>query len=181
MKEICIYKGIIFDDYYVTDGGRIYSIKSGTPQLIKQWYATMKDRDYKYPMVSLCKDGKVYNCKVSILVANAFMPNIGNYYNEVDHADTNPLNNNVRNLRWVTHKANCNNPSTIKNKIKAFSGKSRGTCKRKTKKVLCIEEGIAYDSLTQASEATGIRQSSISNVCNGRCHTAGGYTWKFID
>ena len=181
MKRKCIYKEIVFDDYYITDGGRVYSVKSGVPKLLKQWYATMKDRDYKYPMVTLCKDGKVYNCKVSILVANAFLPNIGSYYNEVDHIDTNPLNNNARNLKWVTHKSNCNNPNTTQNKIRAFSGKTVGTCKRKTKKVICIEEGIVYDSLTQASEATGVRQSSISNVCTGRCHTAGGFTWKFID
>lgn len=38
-----------------------------------------------------------------------------------------------------------------------------------------------YDSLAEASKFTNIHKSSISNVCNGKSHTAGGYRWAYKD
>lgn len=67
------------------------------------------DRGYK--SVVLCKDGKTYPRAVHRLVAIAFIPNLDNKPN-VDHIDTNPSNNNVENLKWVTQKENALNPLT---------------------------------------------------------------------
>ena len=36
-----------------------------------------------------------------------------------------------------------------------------------------------YDTLTAASEATGIAVSNISGVCRGKKKTAGGFVWKY--
>lgn len=36
-----------------------------------------------------------------------------------------------------------------------------------------------WDSQTEASESTGISQVSISQCCNGKVKTAGGYRWSF--
>ena len=45
------------------------------------------------------------------LVAEAFIPNpLG--LRDVDHIDGDRTNNNLTNLRWVSHKENCNNPNT---------------------------------------------------------------------
>lgn len=65
----------------------------------------------RYKIVSLCKEGKIYPRLVHRLVAEAFIPNPDNKPN-VDHIDTNPLNNNVDNLRWVTQSENALNPKT---------------------------------------------------------------------
>jgi len=61
--------------------------------------------------VILCKGGKTYHRLVHRLVATAFIPNPDNKP-VVDHIDTNPLNNNLQNLRWVTAQENCLNPIT---------------------------------------------------------------------
>lgn len=63
-------------------------------------------------------DSSGYPClgsiKLSRIVAELFIPNIENKP-EVDHIDTNKLNNKVENLRWVTHKENMNNIKTREN------------------------------------------------------------------
>lgn len=51
------------------------------------------------------------------LVAEAFLPNpLG--LRDVDHIDGNKSNNRVENLRWVSHKENCNNPNSAKGRSK---------------------------------------------------------------
>lgn len=38
-----------------------------------------------------------------------------------------------------------------------------------------------YESCCEAERQTGVHAGNISNCCNGRCITAGGYTWVFAD
>lgn len=48
--------------------------------------------------------------------------------------------------------------------------------------VMCDEQGHTlqeFDSLSIASNATGISYKNISAVCNGHRKKAGGYTWQF--
>lgn len=67
-----------------------------------------------------------YNCRylsigsfgIHRAVAELFIPNPENKPC-VDHIDTNTHNNNVKNLRWVTQKENCNNPITRERYSKA--------------------------------------------------------------
>lgn len=49
--------------------------------------------------------------------------------------------------------------------------------KSQCKPVLCVETNKIYDSFKQAGEEVGILPAYISNVCNGRGKTAGGYHW----
>lgn len=48
------------------------------------------------------------------------------------------------------------------------------------KKVLCVETGIIYNSISEASQCTNINGGNIGNVCHERLKTAGGYHWVFV-
>lgn len=52
-------------------------------------------------------------------------------------------------------------------------------CKDFSKKVLCVETGIIFSSIKDAHRKTGI--CHISQVCQGKRKTAGGYHWKFYN
>ena len=43
--------------------------------------------------------------------------------------------------------------------------------------IMCVETGVVYDSIKQASEATGVNSGNISLVVRGINKTAGGYHW----
>lgn len=61
---------------------------------------------------------------VHIAVGELFIPKpAGDGPWEIDHIDGDPWNNRVDNLRWVTHRENCNNPITRKRKSEAQKGK----------------------------------------------------------
>lgn len=48
--------------------------------------------------------------------------------------------------------------------------------------VVCIDTGIIYESINDASRATGINKKGISGCCRHITHynTAGGYRWRFV-
>lgn len=49
------------------------------------------------------------------------------------------------------------------------------------KKILCVETGVVYNSLTDASKQTGVVFQNISKACKKQRPRAGGYRWEFID
>lgn len=48
------------------------------------------------------------------------------------------------------------------------------------KKVLCVETGETFESINDVQRKTGICQGNISNACNGKRNTAGGFHWKYV-
>lgn len=71
-------------------------------QILKPWFESGG-----YYQVSLCKNGKVKNRRVHVLVAMAFLGHIPNGSTlVVDHIDENRTNNNIQNLQIITHQDN---------------------------------------------------------------------------
>ena len=70
---------------------------------------------------------------------------------------------------WITGKGHS---ETTKEKLREANAFRK-------KKVLCISTGVVYDSIKEASEATGANKKSIGYCCNGKYKHSGGYEWKF--
>ena len=185
--ENCYYNDKLIPNYKVSNYGRVYSMMSNKilkPLMHPKGYLrvclVLPDKTHKYIFIHR-------------LVANAFIPNVGNYYTQVDHRDTNRTNNWVGNLTWVTASGNQRNPITLSENKPDFSGAKSPMYGRRGKNhpkygipnnpkaCMCIETGKTYISTREAERITGIDSSSICRVCNGKRKTAGGYQWKYID
>ena len=98
-KDILGYEG----KYQVSNWGRVKSLnynntgKEGIMKLTKDGNG--------YLQVQLHKDGKVKECRVNRLVAQAFLENPDNLP-EVNHKDKNRSNNKLENLEWCDRKYN---------------------------------------------------------------------------
>lgn len=163
-KDVKGYEGL----YQVSDTGlvkRIPSVKCKTERILQQ--GTQKT-GYKY--VNLSKNSRPHTKRVHRLVAETFIPNPDNLP-QINHKDENKANNNVNNLEWCSEKYNVNYGTRRKR-----CSITRGTT------VQCVETGQTYPSARNASQHTGIYQSSISRCCNKDYgfKTAGGYHWKYV-
>lgn len=117
----------------------------------------MKGRPDKKGYLRVHIGEKFYS--VHRLIALAFIPNPDNL-ETVDHVDEDKTNNRPENLRWMTRGEN----------------KSRSWSKR----VVCNETGIIYNSIEDASKNTGLCKSLICRVCNGKRNKTGGLTFNYI-
>lgn len=56
-----------------------------------------------------------------------------------------------------------------------------GCNNKKSKKTLCVETGVIYNSTGEAARLTGCHQGHISSCCKGSLKTTGGYHWRYVD
>lgn len=161
IKEI--WKPVVeHEEYTISENGVIISKKIKRP--LKQWVI----KGYRYVKL----DGKTYS--VHRLVWKTFKGEIPEGM-EINHIDENTENNCLSNLEVVSHKDNVNWATGNKRRSETLKHK-------KGEKILQLtQEGIfinSFPSMMEAERKTGIRHSHISEVCNGKYETAGGYMWK---
>ena len=156
-KDIEGYIGI----YQVSNLGRVRSLGNNKRKKdkIRKQIKTCKG----YLRVGLHKDGATTWEYVHRLVAQAFIPNTGNLP-QVNHKDENKENNCVDNLEWCTNEYNCN-----------YGSKNE----KVSKKVICVETGVVYNSTREAERFLGVCHGSISDCCSGKRKTAGGFHWMY--
>jgi len=115
--------------------------------------------------------------RVHRLVAQAFIPNPENKP-QVNHIDEDKENNKVDNLEWMTSKENINYGTAIDRRVK----NTDYIRLQKNHRVAVIGKDSNgnqhfFDSIKEASRASGANPSHISGCTNGKRKTAGGYIW----
>ena len=151
-----------YEQYEVSnEQGLVRNKKTG--RILKQWESR------GYLQVRLYGDNGKKTCSVHRLVATAFIPNPNNL-TDVNHIDENKLNNSVSNLEWLSHGNNVRHGTGITRRAKT-----------RNRKVYCVELDQTFNSITEASEETGVGCSHITECCQGIYKTAGEYHWKYVD
>ena len=156
----------INSEYEVSDTGLIRKV-----HMMKSY----KDKD-GYSRISLTENGKRTNVGIHRLVLHAFDPRSDERDLEVHHIDGNPENNNLNNLRWVTHEENIKFIDA--NKLKA---PNQFIARKVVQLTLDNKEIAVFDSAYQAYKKTGCNHRHISEVCLGKRITCGGYKWKYFE
>lgn len=169
-KDVVGFEGL----YYVSSFGRVASAQFHNVHNFRLMSLTDID-GYKFVKLRDWRKGVYGSYAVHRLVAEAFIPNI-DIKPQVDHIDTNPSNNNITNLRWVTQSENQHNPITeerLRNHMISMNKNKIGpkASAEKKKKIVIFNNGISlvkYSSISEASRKTGLSTCSIQRWCNRR-------------
>lgn len=162
-----------YPNYSVSNFGRVRNDMTG-----KMLKPRIKDYEHNQYAQVVLYQGKIphKNFQIHRLVATAFIPNLENKP-EVNHIDGNGLNNVVSNLEWVTGSENVSHAYRVLNRKMGF-----GNAYSRSKKVIRVEDGLVFNSITEAAQACGFKNpNSISKHLKGRYLTACGYHWKYCD
>lgn len=166
------------DGYEIREDGTILDL---TGKVLKAY----KERN-GYLRVWIKQNGSRKKVAVHRLVACAFLPNPENKPC-VNHLDGNKENNHVTNLEWSSYSDNERHShrtlgkqlssKNLKNMVEAHVKAVRKSVGQFSMDGVFVRR---FDSMADAAKATGVSQGNISECCNGRRKSAGGYLWNFV-
>ena len=186
MNEIwrtVIYDGIVYDDYQVSNLGRILSLNyknTGRAELM-----TLVDDGDGYLTVQLSKNRKRKTCKVHRLVAQTFLPNPenkpevnhkiegdeGKKINMVIFNTDGSINKEKSTIEWVTAKENSNYATRNERVAKALS---------KTVLQLSLTGDLIREwPSTMECERNGFHHGHVAACCQGERKTHKGFRWEY--
>lgn len=164
-RPIAGYEGL----YSISNDGTVFSHDYNHTKQTKQLKPVKRSDGYL--MVNLYQDSKLKIHFIHRLVLETFVPNPDNKP-YCDHIDTDKTNNHVSNLRWCTHKENCNNPLTKASK----KGKKHGRYDHtkytfRNNNTAEVFVGSQYDFRNKYK----LDQGNISRLINGKLKSVKGW------
>ena len=167
-----------YPHYKATEDGRIWS------EHTRKFLVPSPQFNTGYTSVELFEDGTRKRISVHRLVAMAFLPNPNNYP-VVNHKNEIRDDNRASNLEWCTQKYNVNYGSCPekrrRNRVytqESLQKLQQAGTRAASKKTLCVETGIVYESAKSASINTGIHHSNIIRSMKHGIR-AGGFHWQY--
>lgn len=194
-KDIEGYEGL----YQISNWGRVKSLnynRTGKEGILKPI-----PTNNGYMIIGLYKNRKPNQYSIHRLVAQAFIPNPDNLP-QVNHKDEDKSNNCVWNLEWCTAEYNMNygtrNERSSENRKGKYNGEkhwnygkhrskktknkiSKNNKGKHSKKIINLDTGEIFNSLSEAGEKYNIAFQGIYRVCKGRNKRAGGYKWAYYE
>lgn len=156
-----------FEEYEVSNYGTVKNTRTG--RIIKT-----RSTNTGYKLIDLHNNCNVSTKYLHRLVAEAFIPNPNNWP-QVNHKDENKENNHVDNLEWCTASYNLSYNERAK-KVGLHHRENSPT----KKKIVCVETGEVFISISEAARKTNINRVAISSVIRGIQKHAGGYSWAVV-
>lgn len=156
-----------FENYFVSNKGDIFNIKTGKLK------AKRKTKN-GYLITDLKESGRKQTVYIHRVVATAFLIN-EKYLPCVNHKDEDKTNNAVENLEWCDVRYN----NCYKNRHKKV-GKILRELSPLGKRVKNIDTGDIFVSVKEAGRKTGITPICISCCISGKQKHAGGYRWEVV-
>lgn len=146
-----------YEDYLISNLGRVKSIKNNTERLLKQGVGSSG-----YYNVVLCKEGKTKTFRPHQLVATHFIDEARGRI--INHIDGNKLNNCVTNLEYVSYSGNIQH--AYDNKLRP-KGEDIYCAKLTDKEVLDIRMLLGYGlSRKELSEKYHVSETTILRIDN---------------
>lgn len=189
-----------FEGYYqITKDGQLRSIPrivfNGKTNSIRKGVTlktNINNKGYKYCALSM--NGKPKKYLLHRLIAITFIDNPENKP-DIDHINGIKTDNSIENLRWSTHKENCNNPKTLlKGETAANFGKKftieqriNMSNSRKKRKVICLNNLMIYESIQKAANEMNLNISGLVKNCKntqksfGKDIDGNNLTWSYYD
>lgn len=156
-----------YSDYFVTCDGLIFSSRSNK-------YLKFNIGSNGYKTVMLFNNEGSKRKSVHRLVAETFLENPKNLP-QVNHKNGNKLDNRLENLEWCTVKYNSNHAweNNLHERTRNASRINQKENVKKAwevtkKKVIDINSGIIFDSITQAAESKNYELSSLCKKLKGK-------------
>ena len=189
----------ITENYAVSKSGKIKSLSRLVYDTGHDRYYKIKEKILKsyinnkgYECVDLRINNKTRKFLVHRLVAFAFIPNPNNY-EVINHKDSNPLNNDVKNLEWCTTSYNIqyewsfNDRKVSDNMMAQFKKPKLHLWKAIQQYDLSNKFLQEFKSMSEATKwlitkdltSNPKANSNISACCNGKAKSAYGYIWKY--
>lgn len=154
-----------FPGYYISKRGHLWSHRKGSGRRLKPHLNKLWGR---YQCLLTNNQGKKVLCKISRLVALAWIPNPDNLP-VVMHLDDNPSNDYYKNLKWGTQKQNMED-ARKKGKLRGSSCKASRAKLSKKDLILIFKlkaKGLYYKDI---AKRLGVSVGTIGRVINKKSY-----------
>lgn len=165
--------------YEISDDGILRN--SATGNII---HGSVEKNGYRRVRIENKKLGRVIRTSIHQLVAEVYVENPDpNRFTEINHIDTNKLNNTASNLEWTDHSGNMKHAyaSGINRRpLREHSEKTRRPVTNGEEIFESISEAAMWLNTIGRAKNKASGASGIWSVLSGKRKTFGGFTWKEV-